>query len=261
MDFHPVEANLRQSFRILASGRAGADIFERDGISVASLGAKFQMFNAAFLNRPVESQAELESRIETARRHFLSRRTAWAFWICEDWLDKRLLRGLTGTCVKAGLRLSSELPGMSLDGAMKAPRKVLPEIDFRRVDSATAMNDFRAIGSVSFHVPLAWFREVFEWGVPSRDAFVCHVGYLDGVPVATSGSVRSDGVVGIYNIATAPEFRGRGIAEAMTRRTVDCAFRAGGPVPVVLQSTSHGLRIYQKLGFETVTRILVYNSL
>ena len=70
MDFHPVEANLRQSFRILASGRAGADILELPGVSVASLGVYFQMFNAAFLNGPVFSQAELEICLETARDHF-----------------------------------------------------------------------------------------------------------------------------------------------------------------------------------------------
>src|ERR1700733_13821453 len=47
MDFHPVEENLRQSFRVLAAGRPRCDVIELPGVSIASLGVAFQMFNAA----------------------------------------------------------------------------------------------------------------------------------------------------------------------------------------------------------------------
>ena len=33
-----------------------------------------------------------------------------------------------------------------------------------------------------------------------------------------------------------------------------------GAAPLVLQSTSWGIRLYERMGFRTVTRILVYNS-
>ena len=59
MDFHPVEQNLRQSFRILAAARERADVCEIEGVSIASLGATFQMFNAAFLASPVATEAEI----------------------------------------------------------------------------------------------------------------------------------------------------------------------------------------------------------
>ena len=39
------------------------------------------------------------------------------------------------------------------------------------------MEDFRAVGSVSFHVPIPWCTEVFD--VP-RAEFACYVAYLDG---------------------------------------------------------------------------------
>jgi predicted GNAT family acetyltransferase len=137
----------------------------------------------------------------------------------------------------------------------------LPEIEIRRVDSASVLDDFRAIGSICFHVPLAWFSEVFDATVPAqRRSFACWVAYSDGEAVATAATVTSDGVVGLYNIATAPGQRGRGFAEALTRHAAGAALAATGPLPLVLQSTSLGLRMYERLGFRTVTGIAVYNS-
>jgi GNAT superfamily N-acetyltransferase len=260
MDFHPVEANLRASFRVLAAGRPRGDVLELSGVTVASLGAAFQMFNAAFFSAPVAGQRELECRLDLARRHFRSRNLPWALWICQDWLDRSARRNLMQTCLRFGLRLSSEMPGMIAEHLLSRKRP-LPEIEIRRVDSAAVLEDFRAIGSVCFHVPLAWFSEVFDASLPAgRRAFACWVGYSDGQAVATAASVASDGVVGLYNIATSPGQRGRGFAEALTRHAVGAALAATGPLPLVLQSTSLGLRMYERLGFRTVTGIEVYNS-
>jgi hypothetical protein len=245
---------------VLAVDRPGADVIDLPGLSIASLGAKFQMFNAAFLNSAAD-QSDFERRLETARDHFRWRALPWALWICEDWLDGRLRRRLSQICQKFGLRLSSEMPGM-VAAEIDKPTRWLPSLDIRPVDSARVLADFRGIGSVCFHVPLEWFSEVFDESVAaSRPGFRCWVGYVDGMPVATAASVPSrgvtgQGVTGLYNIATAPGYRGRGFAEVITRH----AAAAAGQRPLVLQSTAHGLRLYERLGFRAVTRILVYNS-
>ena len=105
-----------------------------------------------------------------------------------------------------------------------------------------------------------WFAEVFDERLDLRRDFVCWVGYRDGVPVSTAASVISDGVIGIYNVATLPGHRGSGYGEAITRYAIDAACMETGLDRVVLQSTSQGLRIYERMGFQAVTRILVYNS-
>ena len=262
LDFHPVEENLRESFRALAVGRASGDVLELPGLSIASLGVTYQMFNAAFLNSPVREKEELEARLDAARRHFQSRAIRWAFWLCEDWLDWRVRRGVAQTCQRFGLRLSSEMPGMAAARVFEKPEVVSQPIEIRRVDSTAALNDFRAVGSLCFHVPQAWFSEVFNQAVLSPDhGFRCYVGYDKGAPVATSASVESNGVLGIYNVATAPSYRGKGFGEAMTRHAVCAPPPALRGRPIVLQSTTQGLRIYERLGFRSVTRIIVYNSL
>lgn len=258
MDFHPVEFNLRESFRVLADGRPAGDVLELPGVSIASVGAKFQMFNAAFLSQPVDTPAELEARLQRAAAHFRSRALRWSFWFCEDWLAGSVRRTLSQKCERAGLRLASEMPGMGAE-RLRPVKRALPAVECLPVDSPEKLADFHGIGSVSFHVPMDWFTEVFDAQLPvARPRFHCWVGYLDGLPVTTAACVRAGGVLGLYNIATAPAYRRKGFAEAITRHVVRaCA----GPDSIVLQSTAHGFRLYDRLGFRSVTRILVYNSM
>lgn len=260
MNFHPIEANLRQSFRALAAGRPKADVLELPGVTIASLGVAFQMFNAAFLSEPVTTAEKLEQRLALARAHFEAQRLSWAFWFCEDLLERQVGRRLTQTCEAYGLRPASELPGM-MARDMARPKRVLPRMEFHRAVGASALSDFRTVGAACFHVPVQWFSEVFNDGVGvNNPEFGCWVGYYEGLPVTTAAVVVSDGAIGLYNIATMPDYRGRGMAEAITRHVAGVAREEAGPLPLILQSTSLGRRMYDKLGFREVTQILVFNS-
>ena len=263
-EFEALEANLRQSFRILAETRPGADIAELEGVSIASLGAAFQMFNAAFLNGPVPTREILEQRLTCAHRFFEARNLPWAFWICEDWLARPAQRALVDACETFGLRAATEMPGMAADSLREPKRFALtgraaPRMENRRAEDGRTMDDFRAIGSVCFHVPPAWFSEVFDDTISSRE-FTCWVGYHDGRPVATAATVVSHGVIGLYNVATLPNERGRGYAEAVTRHAIRSAARESGLSRVILQSTAQGERLYKRLGFREVSRVVVFNS-
>jgi ribosomal protein S18 acetylase RimI-like enzyme len=258
VDFHPVEFNLRESFRVLADNRERGDVLELPGVSIASLGVKFQMFNAAFLNAPVETAEELDERLRIAAGHFRSRALRWSLWICEDWLSAPVRRVLSQRCERVSLRLCADMPGMSAK-QLKAAKRKPPALEYVSVDSARTLEDFRGIGSLCFHVPMDWFAEVFEnQMLAARPRFRCYVAYLNGLPVATAATVLTGGVLGIYNVATAPGHRRRGIAEAITRYLIETAKETEG---VVLQSTAHGFRLYERIGFQSVTRILVYNSM
>jgi ribosomal protein S18 acetylase RimI-like enzyme len=264
MIFRDIADNLRRSFSVLAIDRPGGDVLELPGVSVASLGVAFQMFNAGFLSESVETQAQLEERLHTAKRHFDSRHLSWAVWICEGWLAPGVRGKLSRTCELFGLRLSAEMPGMAADQIKPTSRK-LPKMEVRRVGTGQTLTDFRAIGSSCFHVPLGWFSEVFDERVADREGFACWVGYRDGQPIATSASVTSTGitaekVIGIYNVATAPEQRRHGYAEAITRHAIDAAMAEARTGRIVLQSTAAGQGIYGRMGFRPVTRLLVYNS-
>jgi predicted acetyltransferase len=61
----------------------------------------------------------------------------------------------------------------------------------------------------------------------------------------------SHGVVGIYVMSTVAEYRGRGIATAMTAELLRAAWERGLRV-ATLTASPRGERVYRRLGFQTV---------
>jgi ribosomal protein S18 acetylase RimI-like enzyme len=256
--FETVADNLRESFRVVAAGRGAGEIRELPGVSIAAAGVTFQMFNAAFLSAPVLSEPELEQRIHLSASHFNVRGLEWAFWVCEDWMDARTRRKSRYLFERHGLRHAVELPGMVAE-RIAPPVKPLPALTVRRVADAATRGAFCAIGSVCFHVPLNWFREVFD-NPEVWERFAAYVAYHDESPVSTAAIVIGGDAVGVYNVATMPDQQRRGYGEAVMRYAVAAAQREHGIVRSTLQSTPAGLHLYRRMGYRTITRVSVYAS-
>jgi ribosomal protein S18 acetylase RimI-like enzyme len=253
-----VAENLRESFRVIAASRRTGELRELKGVSIASAGSTFQMFNAAFLSARVATVAELTQRILLPAMHFNDRGLEWAYWVCEDLMEPAARRRSRQLFEKHGLRHSVDLPGMVAE-RLQPPVRKLPAIEVRRVCDGATREAFCAIGSLCFHVPLTWFCEVFDsdsvW-----ENFAGYVGYADGEAVSTTAVVMGAGVVGVYNVATVPPQQGRGYGEALMRHAVAEAQRVHGVERVILQSTPAGFKLYERMGFRTVTRVGVYST-
>jgi ribosomal protein S18 acetylase RimI-like enzyme len=257
-DFQCVEANLRASFRVVAAHRPAGELREMDGVSIASAGVTFQMFNAAFLSAPVSSEGQMERRVAQAAVHFAARGQRWAYWICEDWLEGRPRRRLKQLLGKHNLYQAVELPGMIAERVL-SPQRQLPLVEVRRVAGEAVKDAFCAIGAMCFNVPLAWFREVFDNQSVWND-FASYVGYVNGEPVSTTATVIGGGVVGVYNVATVPGYQRRGYGEAVMRHALEQARLEHGLSRTILQATPQGLDLYQRMGYRTVTSVAVFCS-
>jgi ribosomal protein S18 acetylase RimI-like enzyme len=257
-DFQCVEANLRTSFRIVAAHRPAGELREMEGVSIASAGVTFQMFNAAFLSAPVTSEGQMDRRVAQAAVHFAARGQRWAYWICDGWLEGRSRRRLKQLLGKHNLYHAVELPGMIAE-RVSSPRRELPEMEVRRVDGEAVKDAFCAIGAMCFNVPLVWFREVFDNQSVWTD-FASYVGYVNGEPVSTTATVIGGGVVGVYNVATVPAYQRRGYGEAVMRHALERARSEHGLSRTILQATPQGLDLYQRMGYRTVTSVAVFCS-
>jgi ribosomal protein S18 acetylase RimI-like enzyme len=258
VDFESVADNLRESFRVIARSRPGGEVRELRGVSIASAGVTFQMFNTAFLSAPVDSEADLERRIATPAVHYQARGLEWSYWVCEDWLPAKTRRRARKVFERLGLRHAVDLPGMIAE-PVEQPVKPLPELAIRRVDGGSTRDAFCLIGSTCFHVPLPWFEEVFA-SQTVWERFASYVGYVDGGPVSTASVVASGGGLGVYNLATLPERQRRGYGEAVMRHALAEARREHGMERTILQATPAGLRLYERMGFRAVTRVSVYST-
>jgi ribosomal protein S18 acetylase RimI-like enzyme len=259
VNFRTVEENLRASFRVLAAPRPTGVVREAPGVSIASAGVTFQMFNAAFLSEPVEGERELDRRIATASVHFAARQQAWSYWVCEGWLDKKARRSVAAAFKRHGLHLATVLPGMLAD-KLANPVRPLPHLDVRPVGDRKTWTHFCQIGALCFNVPLAWFQEVFDDGRVWENGFNGYVGYAAGEPVSTAGIVIAAGAAGVYNVATVPGQQKRGFGEAVMRHALALAREQHGALPSVLQSTAQGFELYRRMGYSVVTNVAVYTS-
>jgi ribosomal protein S18 acetylase RimI-like enzyme len=256
--FENVADNLRESFRVIAASRPAGEIRELHGVSIAAAGVTFQMFNAAFLSDTVYTDAELTQRIMLPSVHFNARGLEWAYWVCEGYLAGRSRRRSRGVFERQGLRHSVDLPGMVAEH-VEPPIKPPPKIDIRRVCDSPTRDAFCGIGSTCFHVPLTWFHEVFDHDMVWK-GFEAYVGYVEGEPVSTTAVVKGGGALGVYNVATLPAWQRRGYGETVMRHALDDARSRHGLHRTILQSTPAGLRLYERMGFHTVTRVGVYST-
>lgn len=250
--------NLRESFRVLAASRDQGEVRELRGVSIASANVAFQMFNAAFLSGPVESDADLAQRIVLASLHFERRSQSWAYWVCEDWMNNRTRKRAPRLFDQYGLRHSVDLPGMVAERLLP-PEKPLPRLDIRRVENGPVRDAFCAIGSLCFNVPLTWFSEVFETAAVWR-RFLAWVGYRNTEPVSSAAVVIAAGAAGVYNVATIPGWQRQGYGETIMRHALAEVQREHGIEQTILQSTPAGYRLYQRMGYRPITRVAVYSS-
>jgi ribosomal protein S18 acetylase RimI-like enzyme len=79
---------------------------------------------------------------------------------------------------------------------------------------------------------------------------------LEGRPVATALAVVAGDAAVIYNVATLPDARGRGIGGAVTLAALRDA-RSRGATLGVLESSEMGLSVYRRIGFREAGRFRI----
>ncbi|MBN1414805.1 MAG: GNAT family N-acetyltransferase [Bacteroidales bacterium] len=84
-----------------------------------------------------------------------------------------------------------------------------------------------------------------------------YTGFMDGKAAGTLLSFTQNQIMGLYMIATLPEFRRKGIAWQLTNTAMkDAADK--GCTHAVLQSTKQGLSLYHRAGFQEYCNFAIY---
>src|SRR5581483_3546389 len=146
-----------------------------------------------------------------------------------------------------GLRYTDTVPGMALRPP-RAPVREVPGLRIEQVHDDRTLEHHRAIIADSFEMPIELARYFVARSLLTQPDVEGYVAYLDGRPVATSALFMTHHVGGVYNVATMPDYRGRGIGPAMT----DHAVRRGagrGCVMAGLQASDMGRPVYERMGF------------
>ncbi len=253
-----VDGNLRAAMRLFARATARGEARDLPGVTMVSSGVDYSVFNSAMLSSPVTGpDCELDRRVAIAFVHFSMRRIGWSFWLCEELLDDAVRRRADAILAGRRLHRMSTAPGM-LAESLAPPVRPLPELYYQRVEDGQTRYDFCHVTSVGFHLPFAVSQAIYGSEGLWSGGYQGWVGYSSGHPVATAATVVTEGVIGLYSVATLPEYRHRGFGEAIARRVLaearaGCAFDR-----YVLQSTVAGYRLYERMGYRTVANFTIY---
>jgi GNAT superfamily N-acetyltransferase len=196
--------------------------------------------------------------IENALSRFRSLNVTRLSWLTEE--------GVPAFEIKKHLETHGLTFRESFATEMAADLTSLPENisipnDFRIVpveDEAT-LRKWIHVASVGFGVPTdvedIWYS-FFAEAVCERP-FRTYLALLNREPVGTSQLFTSAGVAGIYNVTCLPQARGRGIGAAVTLAPLLEARQMGYRVGI-LQASSMGYKVYQRLGFQDFGKLSVY---
>ncbi len=233
------DENFVASFRKLTEHTAEGAVREFGGTFAFVTGVPLSLFNGAVVTEPTTA-AELEAALQWVSGRSIASRT---------WIAERFVAELGEIPLVHGFaRELATYPAMVLypDPGSPAP---LPGVTVASIDEA-GLDEFIGVcveGGLSPELTDQLFPPSF-----ARDPDVqLFVGRLDERPVGTSIAIRSRAASGVYNVATLPEARRRGIGTALTWAAV-AGGRTWGHDVIVLQSSGMALSMYFEMGFRTV---------
>lgn len=171
-----------------------------------------------------------------------------------DDLGARLLRH--------GFCLYDSAPGMGIKlRALKNEDPAPRGFSIRRVEDVETLVHWCQVMQAGFKLTDGVSFGVYElcsaMGIQPNAPLQHYVGYLDGQPVASSSAHLGLESVGVYNVATVPTARGRGIATQMTLRPLHDARQAGYQTGI-LHASRDSFGVYARLGFSTFCQIGQY---
>ena len=255
-----VAANLLEALRFFGEARRDAEIQDLPGLSLIFCGLNYAAFNAALMAQPIDGDSrELKRLIDASASKFDAKGLRWTYWLCDDFLSAPLRREVPRIFNERGMRHLTDAPGMYADRLLPAKR-ALPALEIRPVSDEPTRAAFADIMSTAFEIPHSVSAAIYGGSRAWLGSFRGYVGYAGGRPVTSAAAVTAGGVVGLYSVATLPQYRRRGYAEAIMRQVLEQVSRGAGIERTVLQATSSGLSLYEAMGYKTVTQFEVYIS-
>jgi ribosomal protein S18 acetylase RimI-like enzyme len=225
--------------RILPDGH----IEEEPGVVKVAGGLPLREFNTVFISQPPLDAAKVIERSAS----FMARAGVSAWRVV----------ALPGTepvvgaaALSAGLRPGKVAPGMILARIPARPPALPAKLRIRRATSLDLWVKMVKVGLIGFGGEAP---DDTEAHFPFRLAAVFrgYVGFVEGVPVATSVGLSYRGIGSVFFVSTLPESRGNGFGSALTWQASVDARREGCRVGY-LQATELGRPVYTQMGFRTV---------
>lgn len=233
-------AGFVDAWRLMADNLQHGAWAEHDGLAIAATGLELAPVNPVMA---VRAPADPEAALAYARAFYAERGLPWMLYAADDAAD-----ALAPAAASAGLTPDDPEPALILDlPPAKAPLSI-PGLDIQAGRDETTLRDFVATASTAFGTTP---DSLTIWANPDlldTLGLAFYLGFLDGKPVTTSALFAQHGIATVNMVSTLPDYRRRGLAEAMTWHAAMAGFRAGC-VASYLHASEMGLSLYQRMGY------------
>jgi GNAT superfamily N-acetyltransferase len=238
-----------------AAARFPWAIVHDDGDVVhGTTGIPLEVFNGATCAR--FDPATADERIERVLAPFREGRIPMSWMVGPTSTPDDLVRRL----IDHGLVHDEDLPvlGMTLDGWRSVPPASGIELEW--VHDRATFDEATRVMFAAFGMPddiFDAFADRFSDTVVGPGA-TGHVvlARIDGRPVSTALGYVLDGFVGVYNVATVPAEERQGGGRAVTTAVIEDAIERGA-MSAVLQTSTAGRPVYERIGFHDVGSVTV----
>lgn len=209
-------------------------------------------FNVASLTGPTP---HLPTVLHHLAHHYDQLSTGSALWICEQYAPHSELAPL----LQYRYNFQQSAPGL-LAGPFPAPRLPLPpDLTFHPVQNAHDALTFAHLVSIIFHVAFPLCQHIYANPHAWRPPIHGWLAYRHHEPVSCAMLAAAHGVAGFYSVGTLPHYQGRGYGEKLMRHVAHYAATQLACPQSVLQSSTAGRKLYNRLGFREYTRFNIYN--
>lgn len=221
----------------------GGVVHEEDGLAVCLTGVPVAAFNPTLVERlpadPTTALADAEARYEGS---------GLSFGID---LEPSLHGSIREEARRRGLTMIESRPGMSARIADATPAPAPDGVELLRVEEPALLDAIVEVDAAAFGGESAITRLFLPDAVLDDPAQRVYTARVDGRLVAAGESTTLDGVVGVFGVATLPEYRRRGIGTALTGFVM--ADRAAEADLAVLDASDLGASVYRRLGFAAMS--------
>jgi hypothetical protein len=221
------------------------------GLHLLASGIRGAPVNPAFVT---ETPADAAATLARIRHHYHDLGLPFSVFFRDE-----VAPTLASQCEAAGLVAQWSEPLMVLEPIPAEIEPPLPGLVIEHLDSANA-DAYAVTMARGFGFPEALARRLFGSSLLAIPGFTGLLGTIDGRPVATSAVFVTDGLAGIYNVATVPDQRGQGLGAALTAAAAHLGARADCS-SAILQASAMGEPIYHRMGFTTTSRYWQFISL
>jgi len=239
---------------VFAEGAADGVVARWDGVAALYSRVPVMFLNAIGFTSYVESADDLRGRIDRGLSYARAAGFPFFFSICRGLLSPEAEQAVDEAFSAAGLHPFMRWTGMAAD-ELRLPRREVHDLEIRDVtDSATRMAVYE-INCLAYDMPLDRGRDSMDleslWAKMHGA-----VGYLEDRPVATATALRVEGCRYVALVATLPDYRNRGFAEACIRH----ALARAGAGRSILHATDAGHPVYTRMGYRDVCQFSMYGE-